>query len=222
MKELTLVIPAKDEAECLPRVLDELKNFDCKKIIIIPETDLNTRNSIKNFDCKIITQKVGGFGRALIQGIKEVETNFLCIFNADGSFDPQYLKNMYNELLNNCDFVFNSRYENSGGSDDDTFLTLVGNRIFTFICNLLFRLNISDVLFTYVMGKTLAFKSLDLKRKDFRFCIELPVLAKFKKYKFISKPSYERSRLTGRKKVNELKDGFLILLCIFKMFIFRK
>jgi len=222
MKELTLVIPAKDEAECLPRVLNELKNFDCKKIIIIPETDLNTRNSIKNFDCKIITQKTGGFGRALILGIKEVETNFLCIFNADGSFDPQYLKNMYNELLNNCDFVFNSRYENSGGSDDDTFLTLVGNRIFTFICNLLFRLNISDVLFTYVMGKTLAFKSLDLKRKDFRFCIELPVLAKFKKYKFISKPSYERSRLTGRKKVNELKDGFLILLCIFKMFIFRK
>jgi len=222
MKELTLVIPAKEEAECLPRVLDELKNFDCKKIIIIPETDLNTRNSIKNFDCKIITQKGGGFGKALILGIKEVETNFLCIFNADGSFDPQYLKNMYNELLNNCDFVFNSRYENSGGSDDDTFLTLVGNRIFTFICNLLFRLNISDVLFTYVMGKTLAFKSLDLKRKDFRFCIELPVLAKFKKYKFISKPSYERSRLTGRKKVNELKDGFLILLCILKMFIFRK
>ena len=222
MKELTLVIPAKDEAECLPRVLDELKNFDCKKIIIIPETDIDTRNSIKNFDCKIITQKVDGFGRALILGIKEVETNFLCIFNADGSFDPQYLKNMYNELLNNCDFVFNSRYENSGGSDDDTFLTLVGNRIFTFICNLLFRLNISDVLFTYVMGKTLAFKSLDLKRKDFRFCIELPVLAKFKKYKFISKPSYERSRLSGRKKVNELKDGFLILLCILELFIFRK
>ena len=222
MKELTLVIPAKDEVECLPRVLDELKNFDCKKIIIIPEADLNTRNSIKNFDCKIITQKTDGFGSALILGIKEVETNFLCIFNADGSFDPQYLKNMYNELLNNRDFVFNSRYENSGGSDDDTFLTLVGNKIFTFICNLLFRLNISDVLFTYVMGKTLAFKSLNLKRKDFRICIELPVLAKFKKYKFISKPSYERSRLSGRKKVNELKDGFLIVLCILELFIVRK
>ena len=56
MKELTLVIPAKDEAGCLPRVLDELKNFDCKKIIIIPKTDLNTQNAIKNFDCKIIIQ----------------------------------------------------------------------------------------------------------------------------------------------------------------------
>ncbi len=222
MKELTLVIPAKNEAECLPTVLNELKNFDCKKIIIIPKTDINTQSSIKNFDCKIIMQNGDGFGSALIQGIKEVETNFLCIFNADGSFDPKYLKNMFDELLNNCDFVFGSRYEKGGGSDDDTFLTFIGNKIFTFICNLFFGLNISDVLFTYVMGKTSAFKSLNLKRKDFRFCIELPVLVKLKKYKFISKSSYERSRLSGKKKVNELKDGFLILICILKMFIFRK
>ena len=222
MEDLTLVIPAKNESECLPKVLSELKNFDCKKVIIIPKNDLDTLNAVKNFDCKIIKQIEDGFGRALIQGIKEVETDFLCIFNADGSFDPKYLKNMFNEVSSNCDFVFNSRYEQDGGSEDDTFLTLIGNRIFTLICNLFFRLDISDVLFTYVMGKTSAFKSLNLKRKDFRFCIELPVLVKFKKYKFISKPSYERSRLSGRKKVNELKDGFLILLCILTMFIFRK
>ena len=35
MKELTLVIPAKNEAESLPAVLNELKNFDCNKIIVI-------------------------------------------------------------------------------------------------------------------------------------------------------------------------------------------
>ena len=222
MKSLTLVIPAKNEKDCLPTVLTELNNFDCKKIIIIPKNDIETQNAVKNLDCKIVMQDGDGFGSALIQGIKEVKTDFLCIFNADGSFDPKYLKNMFKELLNNCDFVFSSRYQKGGGSDDDTFLTLVGNKIFTFICNLFFRLNISDVLFTYVMGKTSAFKSLDLKRKDFRFCIELPVLVKFNKYKFISRSSYERSRLSGKKKVNELKDGFLILLCILKMFIFRK
>ncbi len=135
MKELTLVIPAKNEAECLPTVLNELKIW-IEKIIIIPKTDLKTQDAVKNFDCKIIMQSSDGFGNALIEGIKEVETNFLCIFNADGSFDPKYLKNMLSELLNNSDFVFNSRYENGGGSDDDTFLTLIGNKIFTFICNL--------------------------------------------------------------------------------------
>ena len=222
MKDLTLVIPAKNESECLPRVLSELKNFDCKKVIIIPKNDLDTLNAVKNFDCKIIKQIDDGFGGALIQGIKEVETNFLCIFNADGSFDPKYLKNMFNEVSSNCDFVFNSRYEKDGGSEDDTFLTYIGNKVFTFLCNLLLRLNISDVLFTYAMGKTLAFKSLGLKRRDFRFCIELPVLAKLKKYQLISSPCYERSRLSGKKKVNEFIDGFFVLLCIFTMFIFRK
>jgi len=49
MKELTLVIPAKNEAECLPEVLNELKNFDCKKFVVIPETDLDTQNAAKKF-----------------------------------------------------------------------------------------------------------------------------------------------------------------------------
>ena len=222
MKNLTLVMPAKNEAECLPTVLEELKNFECKKIIVIPRNDLNTQNVVKNLNCKILLQDSDGYGNALIEGINTVETEFFCIFNADHSFDPKYLDGMLHDLENNYDFLFNSRYEKEGGSDDDTFLTYIGNKIITFICNLLFRLNMSDVLFTYVMGKTSVFKSLDLKRKDFCFCIELPVLAKFKKYKFISKSSYERSRLSGRKKVNEFKDVFLILLCIFKLFIFRK
>ena len=85
MKELTLVIPAKNEEECLPTVLNELKNFDCKKIVIIPKTDLATQDAVKNFDCKIIIQSSDGFGNALIQGINEVDTNFLCIFKENCS-----------------------------------------------------------------------------------------------------------------------------------------
>ena len=222
MKNLTLVIPAKEEEEYLTLVLEEIKNLECKKIVVIPKNDLNTQKAIENFNCKIVLQEDQGFGGALIKGINQVDTDLLCIFNSDGSFNPVYLKKMYEMSSNEHDFVFSSRYEKDGGSDDDTFLTLLGNKIFTIICNVLFRLNLSDVLFTYVMGKTSAFKALDLKRKDFTFCIELPVMAKFKKYNLISEPSYERSRLKGKKKVNEFKDGFLILLCILTMFVFRK
>ena len=43
---------------------------------------------------------------------------------------------------------------------------------------------------------------------------------------YTSTPSYEKKRIGGRKKVNELKDGFLILLEIIKLFfkfkIFRE
>ena len=222
MEDLTLVIPAKYEASTLPKVLDELKKFNVKKIITVPKYDKETLEAIKGYDCKIIYQNGEGFGNALIEGISNVETKYLCIFNADGSFDPKYLNEMITFLKNEYDFVFNTRYEKNSGSDDDTFLTYIGNKFFTKLCMILFKLNISDVLFTYVMGKTDAFKKLNLKNNDFTFCIELPVKAKFNNFKSISSPSYERSRLSGKKKVNEFKDGFLILISIIKLFITKK
>ena len=54
---------------------------------------------------------------------------------------------------------FCSRYEKEGGSEDDTVITYIGNKFFTGFCNLLFKLNLTDVLFTYVMGSTKAFKN---------------------------------------------------------------
>ena len=44
------------------------------------------------------------------------------------------LKMMY-ELINrnSADFVFASRYMENAGSEDDTILTYLGNKIFTFI-----------------------------------------------------------------------------------------
>ncbi len=222
MNDLTLVIPAKYEASTLPIVLKELEKFNVKKVIVIPKYDNETLEAVKNFQCEIVHQKGEGFGSALIEGIATVKTKFLCIFNADGSFDPKYLEEMIKLLENGNDFIFNTRYEKNGGSDDDTFLTYLGNKIFTYICKILFKLNISDVLFTYVMGKTAAFNHLELKNKDFTFCIELPVKAQFNMFKSMSFPSYERSRISGKKKVNEFKDGFLILISIIRIFITKK
>ena len=134
MKDLTLVIPAKFEKDSLPIVLKELQDLKLKKIVIIPPYDHLTRQAIEKFDCEILDQKGEGFGSALIQGINRVQTKYLCIFNADGSFDPKYLNQMVELLETKYDFVFNSRYVEEGGSDDDTFLTYIGNKFFTLLC----------------------------------------------------------------------------------------
>tara|TARA_B100000686_G_C16545469_1_gene839658 strand:+ start:69 stop:737 length:669 start_codon:yes stop_codon:yes gene_type:complete len=222
MKDLTLVIPAKNEAESLPVVLNEIKNLKVNKIVVLPKDDISTLNSIQNFNVKIIYQKGKGFGNALITGINSVETKYFCIFNADGSFNPIYLNDLRNILEKGSDFVFSSRYKTGGGSEDDTIITYIGNKFFTALCNLLFKLRISDVLFTYVVGKTKAFKCLNMKFDDFSFCVELPIKAKYKKYILSDFPSFERSRIAGEKKVNEFKDGFLILISILKLLKLKK
>ena len=218
MKNLTLIVPAKNESESLPEVLKEIKNYECKIIVILEESDIKTIEVAKNFNCKIVYQSDKGYGNALIDGINNVETEYLCIFNADGSFNPKYLNEMLNTCKNNLDFVFASRYMHGGGSDDDTFLTKVGNFIFSGIGNIFFSLKLSDILYTFLLGKTESFKKLKLKSKDFCLCVEMPIKAKKNKMSFIDLPSYERKRIAGKKKVNEFRDGFKILFYMIKIF----
>jgi glycosyltransferase involved in cell wall biosynthesis len=219
MKNLTLIIPAKNEEYSLPKVLNEIKNIDCKKFIILSKTDIKTIRSIKNYKCKIIKQKKCGYGNALIEGINKVSTKYLCIFNADGSFDPKYLRIMKSKINLNNSFLFASRYINGGGSADDSLLTFIGNKIFTFIGKKFFKLKLSDILFTYIMGETNKFKKLKLQNSDFRICVEIPIKIKRNNFKYNSIPSFERKRLGGIKKVNEFRDGFLILFELIKNYL---
>ena len=224
MQDLTLVIPAKHESESLPIFLKEINQFPCKKIIVLDGNDLKTIDAIKNFnEIEILFQKKMGYGSALIEGINSVNTTFFCIINADGSMNPSYLYRMLEKVKNNhLDFLFASRYEKpDGGSDDDNLITSIGNFFFTSIGNLFFSLNISDILFTYVLGKKEIFKNLKITSEDFTFCVEFPIKAKRHQAKYQTMPSYERSRIGGIKKVNAFKDGLLILIKMIKMFFIR-
>ena len=58
-----------------------------------------------------------------------------------------------------------------------------------------------------------------MKYNDFSFCVELPIKAKKNNFNLDIFPSYERKRIAGKKKVNEFKDGFLILYAIFRYLI---
>ena len=221
MSELTLLIPANKESESLPIFLKELDYYDYKILVVLQSEDKETFDSISKFKhIKILEQKNRGYGNALIEGINNINTEFFCIINADGSMDPKYL----DQMLSDCkkkDFVFASRYLNGGGSDDDDIVTYIGNQFFSLLGNLFFKLNISDILYTYILGKTKKAKELMLKYHDFRICVEIPIKIKNQKFSYTSQPSFERNRIAGKKKVNALKDGFLILIALFK-FLFTK
>ena len=223
MNNLTLIIPAKNEKDCLPIVLDELKRYNLDIHIILEESDRKTIEAISEYNCKIIYQNQKGYGDALIEGINSVKSEYFCIFNADGSFDPKELSLMFNKIdKNKYDFIFGSRYEQNSGSDDDTIITKIGNYFFTKIGNIFFNIKITDILYTYVIGNTDQAKKLDLKQKDFRFCVEQPIKSQKQNMKLGTFNCYERKRIAGKKKVNALKDGYLILSQMIKLFFEKK
>lgn len=221
MNDLTLIIPAKNEKDSLPQVIDSLKDLKCRIKVSLKIDDYETINSIKNKDVEIFYQTGTGYGNSLREAINSCQTKYFCIFNADGSFEQRDLFKMY-RLINDYDFIYTTRYDDQGGSEDDTIITYIGNKFFSKIGNILFSLEISDILYTYLMGKTLSYKSLNILSNDFRFCVELPIKMEMAKMKYTCLSSYEKKRIAGKKKVNAFKDGSLILIEILKLFFYFK
>jgi len=219
MKDLTLVIPAKNEPESLPYVLMELEKLNINFFIILEKHDYITINAIEKFRSNIIFQVNKGYGDAILLGLKNVKTKYFSIFNADGSFDPYELNKMYKKMKDNSlDLILASRYKKNASSEDDTLITFVGNKVFTLLGKIFFRLPISDILYTYVIGDTQKVLKLNLKQKDFTLCVELPIKAKRNGLNMADITANEKSRIGGIKKVNALKDGFLILIHMIKLF----
>ena len=221
MNDLTIIIPAKNEKDSLPLVLEEIEKLDCKITVSLKEEDTDTIDSIRDKNVNIYYQLGDGYGNSLREAIHNCKTEYFCIFNADGSFDYKDIHKMYN-LIGNNDFIYTSRYLPDGGSDDDTIVTFIGNKFFSKLGNLLFSLKINDILYTFLMGKTDSFKKLNINSNDFKFCVELPIKMQIANMKYTSMSSFEKKRIAGVKKVNAVKDGFLILIEMFKLFLFNK
>ena len=110
MKDLTIIIPAKDEKESLPIVIKSLEPFNCEITITMKNDDIKTIESINSKKIKIFYQSGKGYGNSLKEAIENCKSKYFCIFNADGSFEQNDLKKMYTEIQN-CDFVYTTRYE---------------------------------------------------------------------------------------------------------------
>ena len=215
MKNITLVIPAKKEPNALPLVLSEIKNLglQVKILIIMDKDDIETFISTKGYECEVIFQSRKGYGNAIIEGINSVKTEFSCIYYADGSTDPKYIKLMHDKLINgNLDLIFASRYEKNAHSYDDDFITRLGNFGFTLLGNIFFKFKISDILFTYIFAKTSCLQNMKLVSDDYCLCVEIPFKAKENKHKYATFPCIERKRFADKKKVKAFTDGLRILI----------
>lgn len=214
-KNLSLLLPAKNEKACIDKVFMELEkiSFNSQILLVVDSLKDNTldfkKKKYKFRISKIITNKKG-YGAAVVEGIKKCKTKKICIFNADGSFDPKSLKKML-KLSNKFDHIFCSRYLKNAGSDDDTFLTYIGNQIFTLSGKFFFNMKLNDILYAYYLSDLQKIKKLKLKQSDFTIALEIPLKIQNHNQTYSEIPSKERKRISGKKKVREFVDGFKLL-----------
>ena len=217
LRDVSLIIATYNEEASLDFVLNEIKEYDFHEVIIVDghSTD-KTIEIAKKYNTKILLQTEKGWGAAVIEGFNNASGKYLTYMDGDGSYRPSSILHMKSKIKE-YDAVFGSRYKGGAKSPDDTFIRSIGNKLFTYITRLLFKIDISDALFFFPFIRMEDYERIQPKSKDFTICIEIPVLIKNLNKNYLDLLSTERERYAGVTKVNAFIDGAKILYGILKL-----
>ena len=217
---IEILIPTLNEAGNIEKVINELKSEGYINITLLDanSTDQTVKIAEDN-GCRIILDgpNISGFGGSVINGLNNLQHEYFCIFDGDNSFNPKAISEMLDKISNGADFAFGTRYLDNNKSEDDTIITKLGNFFFTKLVRYLFKINTTDLLFLYVVGKKENVLKLNLKQQDFSFCTEFLIKC-YKDFNCKEVLSQERKRHSGVSKVNKILDGIKFLTNIFQMY----
>lgn len=220
--KVSLLIPTRNEEGCIGQVLKEVNKKIVDEIIIIDgKSEDNTVNEAKHelrSQDKVIIQKNSGYGDAFIEGFEASKGDIIIMMDGDGSHDPKTIQNLIKKVEQGYEYVMASRYTKGGKSEDDTLLRFTGNKVFTWLTNVVHGTSVTDSLYLYTAITREGFKKLDLSSPGFEFCTEIIVKAHRAGLKFAEIPAIERPRIAGRSKVNAFWHGLKILRMILRTY----
>jgi len=237
IKLLSILIPAYNEARTIELILDRVLEVELihqikKEIIIIDDcstddtyaivADYISKHSETNIQLKQHAKNKGK-GAAIHTGIQAATGDYLIVQDADLEYDPMEFNELFQPIFyDNADVVYGSRFMGSKPHRILFFWHTIGNRVLTFLSNMLTNLNLTDMETCYKLFRTDIIKKINLKENRFGFEPEVTAkIARIPKIKIyeVGISYYGRTYEEG-KKIN-WKDGFRAIYCILRYNLFR-
>jgi glycosyltransferase involved in cell wall biosynthesis len=163
-------------------------------------------------------EKNGGKGKAIRTALEQATCDITVIHDADLEYHPRDLIRMVNVFIEEelVDAVYGSRF--AGGELRRILLYRheLGNRLLTFLTNLITNLNLTDMETCYKAVRTGLLKSIPIESNDFRIEPEITIkLAKRRARIFEVPISYSGRTYEEGKKI-DWRDGVRALLAMAK------
>lgn len=216
LKNLSIIVAAKEEGKNLESILPKLKNYSNDIIVVDGHSKDNTKTICLQQGVNFALDNGLGKGDAQRVGAENVKNEYIIFFDADGSHDENDINYIY-ELITSqkYDLVICSRKK--GGSYDLTanttfigFIRSTGCDFLTLIFNKFFKTSFSDILYSYKSLRKDKFINLYTKENGFGIEIDILIKSVKKKYSIIEIPSREKSRVHGKSKLNTFFGVYFI------------
>jgi glycosyltransferase involved in cell wall biosynthesis len=213
MKRISVIIPAKDEEETLPNVLQDLyatipaiKHYDFEVICVDDHSTDATAAIARSFGARVVpnTGKPGK-GMALRTGFQAANGEIFAMMDADYSHRPEDLPLFLDALKDGIGLVIGSRVV--GGSEEYTHVRALGNVFLSTTLGLCTGRYLSDALNGYKVFRREVFT--DFKYTSRTFEIEIEIIANTLRhgYRVVEVSSHERSRAGGMAKSRVIRHG---------------
>jgi glycosyltransferase involved in cell wall biosynthesis len=160
-------------------------------------------------------EKNRGKGAAIRTGLQHVDTELVVIHDADLEYHPGDLLKMVEVFLfEDADAVFGSRFMSGGYKRALFFRHALGNKLLTFLCDLVCDLNLTDMETCYKMVRTKLLKSIPLESSTFDVEPELAIKLAKRGSRIFEVPINYSGRTYGEGKKITWKDGVCALWAI--------
>jgi len=160
-------------------------------------------------------EKNSGKGAAIRSGLSHVDTDLVVIHDADLEYHPADLLKMVEVFLyEDADAVFGSRFLAGGYKRALFFRHELGNKLLTFLCDLVCDLNLTDMETCYKMVRSKLLKSIPLESSTFDVEPELAIKLAKRGSRIFEVPINYSGRTYGEGKKIKWTDGVRALWAI--------
>ncbi len=212
----TLVVPAYNEEEALPKTLDEYMEYVDEIVIVNDGSKDNTHKiaqeyASKNKKIHYIRHEVNkGKPEALRTGVNNSTGDIVIFADADCTYPARYIPEFVKRINNGSDMVLGARIFNK---TNIPFLNRIGNRIFSLLITYFCYTKILDAQTGYRAMRRNIFTELDVQAKGLEYETKMTMRAAKLGYSVVEVPIEYRKRV-GKSKLHPIRDGFYMLKSI--------
>ena len=226
---LSVVIPARDEEDCIASTVEHLhvelslRGVPHEIVVVDDGSADKTWNVLTNLATKISELRPvqnasqHGFARAVTCGLDHMKGDAVVIMMADESDDCRDVVRYWQKLNEGYECVFGSRFMKGGGVIDYPRLKLFINRLANFFLRVLFRVKLNDTTNAFkAYRKDVIEGCRPLIAPEFNLTVELPLKAIVRGYSWAVVPITWRNRRHGmaKLKIKEMGSRYLFI-CLY-------